>query len=158
MNIGQKIKSVGMGFGVLLMLVAGLVIPFILILGMTWVSVHLVPWLKPAFSLTLLACIFILGPLAIFRRTRTFAAAGLLIASFVFGAILWIASLLLTMQLWGMLAVIIGLFMMGVGIVPVAIVAVIFHGQWSILGSIAIMLVATFGVRGLALWVGSRAL
>lgn len=47
--------------------------------------------------------------------------------------------------------------MAGIGIVPVAIVAALFHAQWSVLEGIAILLVATFGIRGLALWIGSRA-
>jgi hypothetical protein len=40
------------------------------------------------------------------RRTRGFSAAGLMVASYVFGACLWITSLLLTYELWGTIAVI----------------------------------------------------
>src|SRR5216684_3354912 len=117
----QKMKGVGFGLAAIALTLVGLVIPVVLIFGITWLSVHLAPWLRPAFSLTLLACIFVFAPLAAFRKTRGFSAVALLIASFVFGGILWIASVLVTVQLWGTLALWIGIFMMGVGIVPVAI-------------------------------------
>jgi hypothetical protein len=63
----------------------------------------------------------------VIRRTRAFSAAGLMIASYVFGACLWITSLLLTYELWGTIAVIIGLAVVGIGIVPVALLAALFH-------------------------------
>lgn len=72
--------------------------------------------------------------MALLSKTRGFSALGLLIASYAFGAILWVWSLLLTLQLWGALAVIIGLLIMGIGIVPVAILAVIFHAEMGKLG------------------------
>ncbi|MFP4896774.1 hypothetical protein [Paraburkholderia sp. EG304] len=153
----QKMKGVGFGLAAIALTLFGLAIAVALIFGITWLSVHFGPWLRPAFSLTLLACIFGFVPLAAFRKTRGFSAVALLIASFLFGAILWVASVLVTLQLWGTLALFIGIFIMGVGVVPVAFLAALFHGDWSVLGSLAMMLVATLGVGGLAMWVGARA-
>lgn len=157
MGITEKIKSVGIGLGGLAFVVAAIAIPVVVLFGMTWVSVKVFPWLMPAFFWTLAVCLFVLGPAALFRRTRGFSVVGLMMASYVFGAVLWISSLLLTLDLWGMFAVVIGLLFFGVGIVPVAILAAIFHAQWSSLGDIAIMLIAMFGVRVLALWLAYKA-
>jgi hypothetical protein len=65
--------------------------------------------------------IFILGPLALIRITQGFSAVSLMIASYVFGTCLWITSLLLTYELLGTIAVVIGLVVLGIGIVPIAL-------------------------------------
>jgi hypothetical protein len=49
---------------------------------------------------------------------------------------------------------VIGLFMMGVGIVPIAMSATLFKGMWNILGQLVILTVLTFGTRAYALWIG----
>jgi hypothetical protein len=143
-------KNLAMGVAGLLSGIFLLALPVILIFGLTWVSVIVSPWLVPAFFWTLVMSIFILGPLAVIRRTRGFAAAGLMVASYVFGACLWITSLLLTYELWGTIAVTIGLVVLGIGIVPVALLAALFHGQWWHLLDLVMLIVATFGTRLLA--------
>jgi hypothetical protein len=47
-----------------------LALPIIFICGLTWVSAIVSPWLIPAFFWTLVISIFILGPLAVIRKTR----------------------------------------------------------------------------------------
>jgi hypothetical protein len=98
-----------------------LALPGILIFGLTWVSVILSPWLVPAFFWMLGITIFILGPLALIRITQGFSAVSLMIASYVFGTCLWITLLLLTYELLGTIAVVIGLVVLGIGIVPIAL-------------------------------------
>jgi hypothetical protein len=116
---------VGLLFGLIL-----LALPWILIFGLTWVSVIVSPWSVPAFFWMLGITIFILGPLALIRITRGFSAVGLMIASYVFGACLWITSLLLSYELWGTIAVFIGLVVFLIGIVPIALLATLFRAQW----------------------------
>lgn len=156
MRIAQKIKGMGIGLGVVALLIASLIIPVIFIVGITRISFFVAPWLRPAFNVTLFVCIFLLGPLAIFRKTRAFSASCMMVATFIFGAILWIASIIVTLYLWGIGSVIFGLLLSGVGIVPVAMAAALFHAQWSVLGSIAIMLGATIGAGVLSLWISPQ--
>jgi MFS family permease len=156
MAIGENLKKLGMGVAGLLSGLFLLALPVILIFGLTWVSVLVSPWLVPAFLWTLAISIFILGPLAVIQRTRGFSAAGLLIASYVFGACLWITSLLLTYELWGTIAVVIGLVILGIGIVPVALLASLFHAQWWHLLDLVMLIVATFGTRLLAVWLAEK--
>lgn len=72
---------------------------------------------------------------------------GMVIASYVFGATLWIWGLLLTYTLWGGVALFIGLFLMGVGVVPIAMLATMFNGMWSEFGQLVFLLAMTVGAR-----------
>jgi hypothetical protein len=134
-----------------------LALPGILIFGLTWVSVILSPWLVPAFFWMLGITIFILGPLALIRITQGFSAVSLMIASYVFGTCLWITSLLLTYELLGTIAVVIGLVVLGIGIVPIALLAALFHAQWWHLLDLVGLIVATFFTRLLAVWLAGKA-
>lgn len=127
------------------------------IFGASWLSVRVYPLLVPASYWALLACVFVLLPGALFRPTRGFAGLGFLIASFVFGAVLWTWSFIVTMVLWGVFGVIIGLLLAGVGIVPVALLAILFHGEWHRLEDLLLLIALTLGARFLAFWIISKA-
>src|ERR1700736_2508910 len=68
-----------------------------------------------------------------------------------------LTSLLLTYELWGTTAVIIGLVLLGIGIVPVALLAALFHGQWWHLLDLVVLILTTFGTRLLAGWLSEKA-
>ncbi len=157
MGIGEKIRSFGMGIGGLAIVAALITIPVVLLFGAAWVSQKIFPWLMPAFLWTFAVCVFVLGPTPLFRSTRGFSAVSLMLASYAFGFVLWVWSFLLVLDLWGMIAVVIGLLLAGIGIVPVAILAALFHADWASLGDLAIMMVTTFGVRILSAWLASKA-
>jgi len=156
MAIRENLKKLGMGVGGLLIGLILLTEFATLLSGLAWVSVMVWPWLVGAIFLTLAISIFILVPLALIRKTRGFAAVGLLIASYIFGAILWVMSLVLTYEFWGMFAVILGLVILGFGIVPIAVLATLFHAEWGHLADLALLIVATFGARALAYWLGAK--
>lgn len=118
----EKLKGAGLLLGILIF-VALLAIPALFIVGAEWLSEQLLPWFVLASVLALMFVLLVLLPLAVFRRSRTFASVAMLIVSYVFGATVWMEGLLLTMALWGTFAVIIGLFFMGVGVVPIAMLA-----------------------------------
>lgn len=109
------------------------------------------PWLGAAAGFVFVLVVPILLVLALFRRTRSFAGSGLYVCSFLFGAVIWIWSLLLSYNIWGPFAVIIGLFLVGIGIVPVAILATLINGMWAessqlLLGVILVFLVRFVGI------------
>jgi hypothetical protein len=60
-------------------------------------------------------------------------------------------GLLLTWMLWGGFAVFIGLFLMGIGVVPIAMAATLFKGMWAELGLLVLAVVLTFGLRTLGI-------
>ncbi len=148
MNI---LKSIG-GF---LLAIAGIVgitlVAFLLITGGAWLADKAYPWLILLFTLALGISIFILLPLAIFRRTRGFAGLGIYIASYIFGITLWVWCLLTVYTLWGGFAVVIGILMGGVGVVPLAIIAAAIKGLWSLAIQMIVVALVTFGARFLGL-------
>jgi hypothetical protein len=124
----------------------------LLLRGMVWAADKLMPWLITGSGIGLLICIFIFLPLCIFRQTRPWAGVGYVYASYVFGLMLWAYSCLFVVYAWGYGALAIGLVFAGVGVVPVALLAAIFHAEWSVLLEVVVGVVLTFGTRFLGLW------
>jgi hypothetical protein len=56
-------------------------------------------------------------------------------------------GLLLTYVIWGGFAVFIGLFLAGVGVVPVAMLATLLKGLWGPFGILIGLTILTFGTR-----------
>lgn len=147
MNIKDALSGIGGLLIIALMLVVGSTICAILIFGGAWVSSRLLPWFS---VLTLIAfglVIFIFLPLAIPKATRGFSSTSLFISSYVFGATLWMESLLLTLSIWGLGAVIIGLFIAGIGVVPIALLATLIKGMWFPLLELVLLTIMTFASR-----------
>lgn len=152
----NAIKSAGgiiVGVGVL---IAAVLIPVIFINGALWAAHYFLPFIYVACGIALFVCIFIMLPLSLFQKTRSFAAASFVISSYIFGVALWLYALLWTYKLWGGVAVVVGLFLFGVGIVPVAMLASIFKAQWDILIELLTELVLTFGSRFFGIWLSEK--
>ncbi len=145
--MSETMKAIGytvLGLGI----VVGLGVIAVLVLqGGVWLSAMLYPWLVALNGLTLALFVFVLLPNAVFSSVPKFAGSGMFIASYVFGATLWVWSLLLTYTLWGGIGLAIGLFMAGVGVVPLAMLATLFNGLWAVLGQLVLGLILTIGVR-----------
>jgi hypothetical protein len=156
MKFGEKLKTVAFGLGFLLVLVAVFVLPVIFIAGATAVSFWVKEWLPYVFWINLLIAFFILGPLSLIPPARFIAANGFLIASIVFGVMIWVCGLGVTYEAWGLGGLIMGLVFAGVGIVPLAMLAVLLQGQWQALIVFVILLGLTFGLRALGLWLGKK--
>ena len=124
--------------------------------GAVWASEEVWPLVPAVFGWTFTIAALLLVTTGPFRATRGFCAISLLLASFIFGAVLWVGALLLTLQYWGRAAVAIGLLIAGIGLVPMAFLASMFRGEWLDVGGLMVMILLTFGTRALALWFGER--
>jgi hypothetical protein len=107
----------------------------------------ILPWLFWISAVGICLCIVVYFPLSFFRFSRGFTAIGLLITSYVFGATLWVWCLLIAYSLWGLMAVLIGVLFMGIGVVPIAMLAMLFHGEWSTLGQVVLLAFFTWATR-----------
>jgi hypothetical protein len=125
--------------------------------GGVWLGERVYPWLIVITAIALFVTILVLLPLSIFRHTRAFAGGGIYIASFVFGLTLWVWSLLTSYTLWGIGGVVVGLLFAGVGIVPIAILANLFHGLWSMVGELLLVTAITFGTRFFGIYLMTKA-
>ena len=159
-----KIKGTGAAIGIVVipvlmlsLLLIGSLIGVFFIEGGAWLGEKIHPWLVEATSITLVVVIVILLPLVLFRRTRGFSGGGLMIASAVFGFTLWVWGLLLTYRLWGVIAVFIGIAFMGIGVVPMAMLATLFKGMWSTFGELVLLAMLTFGTGFGGMWAAAKA-
>ena len=85
--------------------------------------------------------------LAVPRVTRGWAGLGLIVSSYGVGLSLWLWSLVLAYAMAGVVWIIVGLLFYGVGVVAVAAIASIFHGQWLILIQIVVGVVIVYFLR-----------
>jgi hypothetical protein len=132
--------------GVAILIILILVV-FVFIYGGAWVSSKLLPWFSIFTWVAFALVVFAFLPFAIPKRTRGFASVAILISSYVFGATLWMEGFLLTLALWGVWAVIVGLFIAGIDVVPIAMLAALLKGMWLPLVELILLAIATFGCR-----------
>ena len=156
----SRLKKAGqfIGGGAIAILVPliGLFLILVMARGMVWASDKLMPWLSIATLMTLVIVILLLLPMCLFRKTRGIGGVGCVYASWVFGAELWAYSCLFVVSSWGYVALIIGLFFAGVGVVPVAFLSSVLHSEWSVLGELTFSTVLMFGTRAFGLWMVAK--
>jgi hypothetical protein len=149
----EKLKAIG-GFLlglVFLIAVMSLIVAFFA--GAAWISDHLLPWFANASLVAGIVLFLVLLPLSFVKRARPFSGSLILLISFIFGITLWMEGFLVTLSTWGTFAVIVGLLFLGIGVVPIAMLASLIHGSWTTLLELVILAVLTFGCRIFAQWI-----
>lgn len=94
---------------------------------------------------------------AISRKARGVVGVIIFISSYVYGLQTWITGLLVTLAIWGWGAVIIGLILGGVGVVPIGMLATAVHGHWSIFFVLLINVILTYGSRAIGMTLAESA-
>lgn len=151
----ETLKGIGgcllatVGFAALLTLAV------LFFLGAGWVSVHVLPWLMHGCVIAT-AGLLVLLPLSAIKRARGFSSGTIFVISYVFGISAWMDGLLVTLSTWGVAAGIIGLCFFGVGVVPIGMLAALFHGRWEELFDLIILIVLTFGCRFFSMWLDEK--
>lgn len=156
-DIKEKLKNslyfvIGVA-GMFFLLLLGAVI----LNGVVWVGEHTLQWLINFSWIVFALNLFVLLPLALFRKTGIIGGIGLYISSQVFGLTLWFLALLLTYFTWGFFGVIVGIILGVVGIVPVAMLAMLLNGELLYLVILIILTILTFGTKFLGLYLAGRA-
>ena len=127
-SVGAFILGIGLLIGIILL-------AYLIIEGGVKVAVYVLPWGQVAAAITFLLMLFVLLPLSFFKKMKGWTSLAFVYGSFVYGIILWLSSLLIAYVLWGVVAVFVGLFLFGVGVVPVAMLAALFNGEWEFSGT-----------------------
>jgi hypothetical protein len=153
----SRLKKVGLGALVPLGMIGMLVLAALLVRGVVWVSDKALPWLTTGSEIALGVCVFIFAPLCIFRKLRPFAGLGFYFASYLFGMCLFAFACIVDVQIWGYGGLAVGLFLAGIGVVPVALLATLLHAEWQWLLNLIISIVITFGARALGIWLTTPA-
>lgn len=114
----------------------------------TETAFSLYAFMQPIFGIAFLIVLFVLIPLGLVRKTRRFAATVLFIASYIFGATVWLFSVGIAFALLGWFWLIVGLLLAGIGVVPVAFFGALFNGESGIaFMGILLPVVLTYGTR-----------
>jgi len=151
MSVKDTIVSVGKITLTTVISIAGFAL-FLLIISGTAIAAKILPWLMLISFLFFGVNVVIFLPLALIPRTRVWGGLGFFISSYIFGLTAWFLGLLTTLIIWGVWPVIIGLFIMGVGVVPIGIVASLFNGYWTEVLVLVLSMILTFGLRVLGFW------
>lgn len=152
----NALKGIG-GFLLAIAMVAAFsLFIYALIYGAAYASMLALPIMGWAVFISIATCLFLFVPLSFFHKTRLFSATGFLLASYVFGLCTWMIGLLVTLQYWGVFAVLLGFLIAGIGVVPIGMLAAAFNGSWGDVLSLFVGLFATYGVRALSLRLGQK--
>jgi hypothetical protein len=92
----ETLKNVGIALGGVLVMAALFGLAMIFIVGATAASLWVMEWVPVVFWSSLLIAFFILGPLSLIPPAPFIAAIGFVIASFVFGAMMWCSGVVFT--------------------------------------------------------------
>lgn len=104
-------------------------------------------WISNISLLVFLFDLVVVIPVSFFKKARRFSGIIISYSSYVFGLQLWLSGLMLTFQIWGGWAVVIGILLMGVGVVPMAMIATLFHGMWRVFVELLLSVILVFGSR-----------
>jgi hypothetical protein len=169
-----------------LVVLVGALLGALFISGASWVTYKLLPLFQRLAIVALCLSLLVSLPLAVARRTRRLSSRAIFVASYIFGATLWIDSFQVAASIWGAGGLIIGFVIvaiglipvstgwrkrfgpwrgglmelaavLGVGVVPVAMLAAMLNGMWQVVIELTLLLVATIGCRVLALHLSAGA-
>ena len=115
--------------------------------GHQWFHKTILPLHAAIFSALLKVTIMVLIPFMVIRPTRPYASLALYQLTYVFGGIAWFNAAYYCLNFIGTLWFIVGLFIAGVGVAPVAVIGSVIKGHWWFIGPIAIQLSAAIGCR-----------
>lgn len=82
---------------------------------------------------------------AIIPKARGIVGNIIMYSALVYGLSAWIYGLAVTLALWGWLAVIVGVLLGGIGVVPIGMLASIIGGHWDLFWPLLINVVIYFG-------------
>jgi hypothetical protein len=151
----SRLKTVA-GFCLgLIAIAATFILLAVLIRGMVWVSEKVLPWLTHLGTIAVIVCVVVLLPLCVFKAIRPWVGLAYYYTSYLFGIVLFAFSCVVVVQLWGYVGLIFGLLMGGVGVVPLAFFATLFHGEWPWFWNVVLGLIFTFGARSFGIYLST---
>ena len=141
----KSLNTVGCFIVSIAAIIGFFIILSLFIRGGVWVADKVLPvffiFSVGVFIFNIIVCL----PLAFFKRTKEFSGKALFLSSYLYGLLLWLGCLVITFKIWGWIGIVIGLFLFGIGIVPIALVATILSGLWIIVLHIIVL--------GIIIWI-----
>lgn len=97
--------------------------------------------------------VWLLILLSLAPRLRNFTGNGIVLGTYIGGAIFWLVCFYITYSLWGFLGILIGVGMFGLGVFFTALLALIFSGQFMGALGVAFVLLQIYLFRFLGAWI-----
>ncbi|OJW28393.1 MAG: hypothetical protein BGO51_08155 [Rhodospirillales bacterium 69-11] len=94
--------------------------------------------------------LLVLMPLACFQRTRPAAAMGFMLSLPLLAFLVWVSCLITVYAYWGLTSLLVATFVVGVGVVPAAAIAVLLDGTWYDVLGLFLMITLTVAVAAAA--------
>jgi len=150
-----RIKNIGhgvLGFGFIALMFLAFVL---LIIGGVKLFEILYPILEGISNVTW-GIVWLLLLFSIVPRFRNFTGNGIVLGTYIGGAIFWLLCFYVTYQLWGFLGIFAGVLFFGLGVFFTAILALIFDGQF--MGALGFVFIVAqiFIFRFLGFWIISK--
>ena len=146
---GIKETMLGLGGCVFLaaLAIGGIALLVMLLRGTPWIAENFYPWTVQAAKVALFFVVPTCSVLAFFRKGRGIGGLGLVLSSYVIGFSLWVWSLIVAYALAGVFWIIVGLLFVGIGVIPIAMVAAALNAQWSVAGQMLIGIIVVYTLR-----------
>ncbi len=148
----KNIFGAAVGLGFWLLMVGVLCIG---VVGIVWFTEYFVDWLAVLNQLTTAALVLLLIA-SFFPRARAFTGNAIVFCSYIFGSLLWLFSLVVTYEYWGILGVFIGAVLLGVGIFATGLFALLIYEGFLSALFIVFSLLVVYGIRMLGYWILSK--
>ncbi len=152
----EKMKSIGgtlLGLAIFIGIIVATILFFTFGAKVAFTIAPFINWL--AGILLLINIVLLL--FAVIPKARSVVGLIIYVSSYVYGLSAWIYGLAVTLALWGWIAVIIGLFLGGIGVVPIGMLAAMFNGQWGALWTLLLTAALTYGARIIGYMLANRA-
>ena len=146
---GIKETMLGLGGCVFLaaLAIGNIALLVMLLRGTPWIAENFYPWTVQAAKVALFFVVPTCSVLAFFRKGRGIGGLGLVLSSYVIGFSLWVWSLIVAYALAGVFWIIVGLLFVGIGVIPIAMVAAALNAQWSVAGQMLIGIIVVYTLR-----------
>ncbi len=147
---GEKLKTFGSilrGIQALAMIYALTIGILWYVKGRMWFKEIILPFHGAVFLCLLILTALILVPLMVMKSTRPYSRLMMYQLAYFFGGIAWFYSANYCLNYLGKFWFIFGSCIVGIGLVPVAVIGSIIKGHWSFLGFFSLQLTAAVGCR-----------
>jgi len=148
----EKIKDFLYGVGGIGLFVLIILAVSLLIIGGAKLFEFLYPILEKI-SIFIGGVVWLLLILSIVPRFRKFTGSGIVLGTYIGGAIYWFLCFYITYSLWGVLGILIGVLFLGLGVYFTAILALLFNAQFIEALVIASGVAQIFFFRWLGYWI-----
>lgn len=132
--------TLGIGGALLILFVSVLMIK-----GIAWIGENILQGLVNLATIVFYANLYISLPLLLFRKTRGIGGSAIYISSYVFFWTLWFLGITLTYSAWGVVGVFVGFLLGGIGVIPVAMLAMLLFADFFAFWTLIVLTAITVG-------------